>query len=339
MKSPSRSVLSSVAACSLVSLGALGLPSFAAAQTAERTIFLAPSRVPGAGLNVTWHPVFRQYYAAGPGCCDPFAGAIYVFSETGAELQANTAIPHDLRSINYNQNTGKLEVVTFTARDGGVGNGLQQGLFDAALDAAGLTTGTTAELLPSLPGLLGRQTMPVYDALRDEFYSFSNTNLLRRVSRADGSLLGTITLDTDAAGTPAPLTTWFGIGFDAANDYLLVSGYETEKVYRFRLDGSFVDAWNVDIDVQQFYGGTSFVNGQLFVYDNARSGWQGYLLDASCPADFNADGFVDFFDFDDFVACFEGSPCPPGSSPDFNNDGFVDFFDFDDFVTAFETGC
>ncbi len=60
---------------------------------------------------------------------------------------------------------------------------------------------------------------------------------------------------------------------------------------------------------------------------------------ADCPADFNDDGFVDFFDFDDFVVCFEGGPCPPGKSADFNGDGFADFFDYDDFVLAFETGC
>jgi aminopeptidase N len=54
-----------------------------------------------------------------------------------------------------------------------------------------------------------------------------------------------------------------------------------------------------------------------------------------CPADFNADGFVDFFDFDDFVTAFESG----GAGADFNNDGFVDFFDFDDFVVAFEVGC
>jgi glycerophosphoryl diester phosphodiesterase len=54
-----------------------------------------------------------------------------------------------------------------------------------------------------------------------------------------------------------------------------------------------------------------------------------------CPADFNADGFTDFFDFDDFVLAFEsGQP-----TADFNADGFVDFFDFDDFVAAFEEGC
>ncbi len=58
-----------------------------------------------------------------------------------------------------------------------------------------------------------------------------------------------------------------------------------------------------------------------------------------CYSDFNGDGFVDFFDFDDFVNCFEGFGCPPGATADFNGDGFVDFFDYDDFVAAFERGC
>ena len=59
----------------------------------------------------------------------------------------------------------------------------------------------------------------------------------------------------------------------------------------------------------------------------------------TCPADFNGDGFVDGFDYDDFVACFEGDACPPGQDADFNGDGFPDGFDYDDFVAAFETGC
>jgi fibronectin-binding autotransporter adhesin len=58
-------------------------------------------------------------------------------------------------------------------------------------------------------------------------------------------------------------------------------------------------------------------------------------LRIACAADFNGDGFIDFFDFDDFVLAFEaGDP-----SADFNNDGFIDFFDFDDFVLAFDAGC
>jgi hypothetical protein len=58
-----------------------------------------------------------------------------------------------------------------------------------------------------------------------------------------------------------------------------------------------------------------------------------------CTADFNEDGFVDFFDYDSFVECFETGVCPPETSADFNGDGFTDFFDYDDFVLAFENGC
>jgi sugar lactone lactonase YvrE len=57
-----------------------------------------------------------------------------------------------------------------------------------------------------------------------------------------------------------------------------------------------------------------------------------------CEADYNGDGFLDFFDYDDFVACFEGVGTP-GCITDFNDDGFVDFFDYDAFVAAFESGC
>ncbi|MEK6700984.1 MAG: lamin tail domain-containing protein [Planctomycetota bacterium] len=60
---------------------------------------------------------------------------------------------------------------------------------------------------------------------------------------------------------------------------------------------------------------------------------------APCSADFDADGTVDFFDYDAFVNCFEGIACPPGKTSDFDADGTTDFFDYDAFVVAFEAGC
>jgi hypothetical protein len=55
----------------------------------------------------------------------------------------------------------------------------------------------------------------------------------------------------------------------------------------------------------------------------------------ACIADVNADGFIDFFDFDEFVGAFEGGL----PLADLNADGFLDFFDFDTFVSGFESGC
>jgi subtilisin family serine protease len=57
-----------------------------------------------------------------------------------------------------------------------------------------------------------------------------------------------------------------------------------------------------------------------------------------CPADFNGDGFLDFFDYDEYVACYEGI-CPAQANADYNGDGFTDFFDYDAYVTDFEAGC
>lgn len=55
----------------------------------------------------------------------------------------------------------------------------------------------------------------------------------------------------------------------------------------------------------------------------------------SCPADFNADTVVDFFDYLDFVAAFSSND----PTADFNADTVIDFFDYLDFVAAFSTGC
>jgi hypothetical protein len=75
-------------------------------------------------------------------------------------------------------------------------------------------------------------------------------------------------------------------------------------------------------------------------YPGTQSTIRGYIVEfVGCPVDFNEDGFLDFFDYDDFVACYEGFACPPGRTADYNGDSFVDFFDYDDFVAAFEAGC
>lgn len=60
-----------------------------------------------------------------------------------------------------------------------------------------------------------------------------------------------------------------------------------------------------------------------------------FRVGPACDADFNADGFLDFTDFDAFVGAFEAG----SESSDFNGDGFLDFTDFDAFVGAFEAGC
>lgn len=55
----------------------------------------------------------------------------------------------------------------------------------------------------------------------------------------------------------------------------------------------------------------------------------------TCPADFDASGFVDLDDYTAFVAAFEAGT----ANADFDGSGFVDLDDFGAFVVAFEAGC
>ncbi len=59
------------------------------------------------------------------------------------------------------------------------------------------------------------------------------------------------------------------------------------------------------------------------------------IICLKCPADFNGDGVVDFFDYLDYVDAFSLGLL----SADFNGDGVIDFFDYLDFVDAFSLGC
>lgn len=54
-----------------------------------------------------------------------------------------------------------------------------------------------------------------------------------------------------------------------------------------------------------------------------------------CPADFNADGFVNGDDYDAFAELFDAAD----PAADFNADGFVNGDDYDLFAESFDIGC
>lgn len=110
-------------------------------------------------------------------------------------------------------------------------------------------------------------------------------------------------------------------------------------------------AWGENVGWIKFGPFASLPVGQQARYDFAAGRLRGYawgenigwvnLDDAThfvgiiCPADFNQDGSVDFFDYLDFVDAFSSGD----SAADFNADASIDFFDYLDFVDAFSAGC
>lgn len=68
---------------------------------------------------------------------------------------------------------------------------------------------------------------------------------------------------------------------------------------------------------------------------SSRLFYYGCPFEGGCAADFNDDGFIDCFDYIDFVDAFEsGDP-----RADVTGDAFADFFDYAEFVRLFQTGC
>ena len=83
------------------------------------------------------------------------------------------------------------------------------------------------------------------------------------------------------------------------------------------------------------YGGSDTAAARLGPYYT-------YVLNARCPGDVNADGFVDDTDFTIFAAAYDAFNCPGGFTlpmcpSDLNSDGFVDDADFTLFAAAYDT--
>jgi hypothetical protein len=141
-----------------------------------------------------------------------------------------------------------------------------------------------------------------------------------------------------------------------AGDVLVAEFSGTRELFRFGVDGTLLES--IDTTPQGGVRGIlrlgngkiMFSNGNgVHTYDAGEgvrtlyAGGGRYLTlvrdGGFCAPDFNSDGFLDFFDYADFVACFEGAACPPGRTADYNNDAFVDLFDYNAYVAAFEDGC
>ena len=144
--------------------------------------------------------------------------------------------------------------------------------------------------------------------------------------------------------TESPNLTFKLVNADTNDEAFNIFGDSTFTTYGWTQRIWQDQTWNIELPRGTYelttFGGfeeTDYMAGTLFA-----RGILDFTLtfgDETCPADFNSDWFVDFFDYTAFVECFEGGACPPGLTADFNEDDFVDFFDYLDFVGAFEDGC
>ncbi len=118
--------------------------------------------------------------------------------------------------------------------------------------------------------------------------------------------------------------------------YLMYMGSSGATGYQWKRNGVIINGARLNR-----FGYSSWTQAQAGTYTCVVSNDCGSresapaIVTVRCPADFNTDGSVDFFDYLDFVAAFSSSA--PGSN--FNGDGSIDFFDYLDFVAAFSSAC
>lgn len=162
-------------------------------------------------------------------------------------------------------------------------------------------------------------------------YSFRQmqTNDPRNLGKPRTTIGPLLVLPGNAGGIGSPRSRGVEDALDWYNSLDASFNFNTQtQVYTPRSSSTYARRSYVDT---YFFG-----NGVYASYWTELYGLPGR---SQCLADFNNDGFADAFDYDDYVACFEGLFCPPNRTADVNGDGFPDAFDYDDFVAAFEQGC
>ena len=230
-----------------------------------------------------------------------------VFAHNGVALSTDTTLIHTDPSAAYDPATGVI-YASWT-----VSNQLQSqwGWRAQAVSPAGARSWTDA----------GRQLLPL---------SANQKSFARAV--ADGH--GMIASCFDARGPVSGVVLAAGVDEEGALRWSPATLEACSVVSgKSRLEA----AWNGTTALLA-WGDGRHDGGDIYIQNVNPDGTLGPSA-PPCTADFNGDGFVDFFDYDDFVSCFETGACPPGRTADVNGDDFVDFFDYDDFVTQFEAGC
>ncbi len=236
------------------------------------TLSLADATSGTTPMSIGYDPGFDQYYG-GRGGNSSFSGIVW--SGAGVSLGAQTPINVDIRGVNFNPNTGAIEIVTFNA----VSGGSPSALMTMGRNGAGLFTGVNVAALATMPGLDGSQTVPAYDAGRNFFYSRNGSNdaSLNVVKRTDGTLDGTIALNTAAAGSPN-LQSEF-VGFDSFFDVFIMIDTDSDRALVFDQAGAFLGASNTpNFNPTQGSFNAGYTNGQLFVFDSQVNAYRGYRI-------------------------------------------------------------
>ncbi|HEY9211162.1 MAG TPA: hypothetical protein VIO56_07100 [Methylotenera sp.] len=229
-------------------------------------------------MTVAHIPLFKRYYIADGGLA-PMGGEgevpyskseIHAYDEEGKYLHSSRP-GYDNRSLYYNPNTAKLEIVTYNISSD-VGFSPNSGIFSIDLTENGDLKNTSADIFGFNPAFGDSATMPSYNPETNQYYAKQERgNKVWVVETKSREKISEITLDLKAAGAEHHDVSDHFIGFSGVKGQeLVLLDVDHKAVLIFDLNGKYVGRSELPKDMklrsQNHFNGTGYTNDMLFVY-------------------------------------------------------------------------
>jgi hypothetical protein len=229
-------------------------------------------------MTMAYLPGNQHYYLADGGLApmgSEFEAPISkseVHAYTAAGQYVNSAKPgFDNRSMYYNANSGKLEIITYNISSA-AGFLPNTGIFSLDVNEKGEVLTTSSDISQFNPAFGDAGTMPSYDPASNRYYAKQErSNLVYVVDSKQRDKLSEIKLDFAKAQVAHDDVSDHFVAFTGvAGNELALLDVDHKAVLIFDLNGQFVGKSalpaTMKLRSQNHFNGTGYSNGMLFVY-------------------------------------------------------------------------
>lgn len=273
MKTPILSLLSCLLFTAILPSEAAVLPE--AQEGMKLVLTKKPTTRP---MGVAYVPDYKRYYVAdgGLGAVEdginmPISKSeVHVFDEKGQYV--HSARPGlDNRAIYFNQNTNRLETVTYNVSSA-AGFTPNAGVFSLLLDEKGDVKSDRNEIANFNPAFGDWATMPSYDPAADRYLAKQQRGDKVWIVKLPGrEKVGEITLDLAAAGAKFDdITDSYAAWTSIAGEEIAVLDVDHKAILVFDQNGKFVGRSalpaGIKLRAHNHYNGFGYTRGLFFVY-------------------------------------------------------------------------
>ena len=229
-------------------------------------------------MGVAYLPSNQHYYVADGGLAPmgsefeaPISKSeVHAFTNDGQYV--NSAKPgYDNRSLYYNANSGKLEIITYNISSA-VGFSPNTGIYSLDVDDKGELLATSGEVAQFNPAFGDAGTMPSYDPVSKHYYAKQDRgNIVFVVDAKQREKLQEIKLDFAKAQVAHDDVSDHFIAFTGvASNELALLDVDHKAVLIFDLNGQYVGKSalppTMKLRSQNHFNGLGYTNGMMFVY-------------------------------------------------------------------------